>query len=264
IFGERYNDARFQNMNFYDLTYDYLGYIRKKNLQALVYVGAVYWVFQTMAGVHHNAIPLGMGFSLRPAAGLNILIQIFSIVAQGIATSLLFVIMQIKILEYLSIATLTYLFPIGVLLRAFEPTRLFGGSLIAFSFGVFLIYPAMLVINDFIIRGSQTGIFERLDEPQTSQEYRGIWEEVEGGRIAQGNYGEAENLSRDGYQGININRYSGSISIKLFYIVSLAFYIFIASVFLPAINFAVFIPFIRDFTMLLGEEMDLSTILRMI
>ncbi len=260
VFGSKY--SALTTPNFYVAADNYLFYLRDISIEGFFLMLFAYWNVGALSGTTIYGIPLGVGFIVQPAAGLGVLTQVLTIATQGLVLSTLLVLIQIKVIEYLSMATLTYLLPIGVLLRAFEPTRMFGGSLIAISFGMFLMYPVLLTLNDFVIRDAQhegwvNGVFTKTYADSDYNDYLTNFEERRGeGDVPPG---ETATLGAEGR-----DKASGAISHTIIPIVALAMYLFIAGVFLPAINFAVLIAFIKELSMVLGEEMDISTITRLI
>lgn len=208
------------------------------------------------------ADPVGIGFTIQPLAGLAPFTQVIIIATQALTFSLLLVLIEMKVLQYMSIAALAYLFPFGVLLRAFEPTRMFGGSLIAFSLGMFIMYPALLVLNDYVVRTPQNenwmddvneemiNVNAQADEQINLDEQRGS-----AGGIA----GSGASGGTSGGQAI-----ASDTSNYIMPFLSGAMFIFISTVFLTAINFAVLIAFIKELSTMLGEEMDISSITKMI
>lgn len=98
------------------------------------------------------AKPLGVGLVTSPGAGIGAPIK--SITNQSIsALAVAFIInhAQLAVLEFSFVGLLNYYLPIGLFLRAFTPTRRFGGAIIALVLGFLVVYPIMLVITAEII-----------------------------------------------------------------------------------------------------------------
>ena len=248
--------------NFYDAANYYLEYLLALNHVAYQMLIMLFFAVNHTMNAQYFADPVGIGFTIQPLAGLAPFTQVIIIATQALTFSLLLVLIEMKVLQYMSIAALTYLFPFGVLLRAFEPTRMFGGSLIAFSLGMFIMYPALLVLNDYVVRTPQNvdwmndvnegmaDVGAQADEQINLDEQRGSANNIAGG----GASGEAT-----GGQEI-----AGSTSNYIMPFLSGAMFIFISTVFLTAINFAILIAFIKELSTMLGEEMDISSITKMI
>ncbi len=98
--------------------------------------------------------PLGIGYTLEPLAGFQQLQNIFLVAVSGFMVSYLSVLIQMRILDYLLIAVPFYFMPIGLLLRAFAPSREFGGALVGFGIASLLFYPLILVMNDVVVYSS--------------------------------------------------------------------------------------------------------------
>lgn len=58
---------------------------------------------------------------------------------------------QINLLEFAMYGFVNFFFPIGIVLRSFTPTRRLGGSLIAIGLGFLLVYPILTVASAYIM-----------------------------------------------------------------------------------------------------------------
>ena len=97
--------------------------------------------------------PLGLGLVSSPGAGLgapikNVLYQATNFLAIVFITNYA----QKVVFEFALVGFLKYYLPIGIMMRCFTPTRRIGGTLIAIGIGFLFIYPALTVITSEILR----------------------------------------------------------------------------------------------------------------
>ena len=164
-------------------------------------------------------------------------------------------------------AALFYLYPFGVFFRAFEPTRLFGGTLIGLSLSFFLFYPVILVFNDYIVRGPtgtegflapvQQELEQAIDEAELkSNPASGQLPVTDKDSVETGGPALSDPATRD--------TLVENVSYGLLFLLRPLLLYFIAAVVLPIINFIVLVEITRGITRLFGEEVDVTNITRMI
>lgn len=68
-------------------------------------------------------------------------------IISALTFSVISIYIQSALLEVISIITLPLLLPTGIILRTFYPTRRLGGSIIALSIGLFLIFPLTYLLD---------------------------------------------------------------------------------------------------------------------
>ncbi len=68
-------------------------------------------------------------------------------IISALTFSVISIYIQSALLEVISIITLPLLLPTGIILRTFYPTRKLGGSIIALSIGLFLIFPLTYLLD---------------------------------------------------------------------------------------------------------------------
>ncbi len=188
---------------------------------------------------------------MSPFAGLSALMTILNFLVNAVAICLLVTIAQIVVLKIINVGMLSILLPIGVVCRSFPITRKFGGALMAIAIGLFVAYPFMLMLN-FVVLGQPTSV-----------ESVSVWRDV------------LEAL-KSSIPSIAVSAVTGNIMVAVFTIESLIADFFLsraisqiatvifAAFLLPAINSIIIIAVVRDLSRALGEEVDITTLTRMV
>ena len=95
-----------------------------------------------------SSISLSVGLaSISFKAILSPILTEETYIISALTFSIISIYIQSALLEVISIITLPLLLPIGVVLRTFYPTRKLGGSIIAFSIGLFLVFPLTYLLD---------------------------------------------------------------------------------------------------------------------
>ncbi|HQT45002.1 MAG TPA: hypothetical protein PLO51_03430, partial [Candidatus Micrarchaeota archaeon] len=165
--------------------------------------------------------------------------------------------------DYINIATLNFILPVGIFFRAFAPTRQFGGAMIGLALGLFIFYPLMLVFNDYAIRDAMNQTrADTVDKivgnyqsgyPTNQASAETARSDATGNLLSQATPDSSGNIQA-----------AQNVSTMVYGIVRIAFNVFIASVVLVAINFAVLITVVKELSKLFGEEVDVASLTRMI
>jgi len=146
-----------QGINMYDLSANYFENVKYKLTTWMcfdLFAGAITDQGSTQFNVH----PHGQGFSAQPLAGFFAPIKLVLNNAL-IAMTISYVVnmAMYTIMKYSIIAFSTYILPLGILFRAIEPTRKFGGTLIALSIAFLIIYPMLISISYYMTNNLQIG-----------------------------------------------------------------------------------------------------------
>ncbi|MCD6279904.1 hypothetical protein J7J26_04010 [Candidatus Micrarchaeota archaeon] len=162
--------------------------------------------------------------------------------------------------------------PLGIIFRAFQPTRGIGGGLIALSFGLYFVYPLMLNINNIILAnhyGASPDIIK-------TSAGAGLFGGVGYNGFLIDIMHEATVIGGGVFTMPLLNAFlfipllNGVILLELQYLFITTFIDiivypgFIASVILPIINVLITLSFIREFSILLGSDMSFSDLLRLL
>lgn len=152
-----------QNKNIYEITEIYFNNTKDKLLAwiDIVYITAI--PMDNLASVTVYTRPLSTGFVSSPLAGAAGPIK--QLLNQSmIALVIAYIINYAQYITYLFAleAFLKYYLPIGLFLRSFTPTRKIGGSLIAVSAALLLAFPILITIS-YVIFYSPNGIINSFD-----------------------------------------------------------------------------------------------------
>lgn len=209
-----------------------------------------------LANIVWYSNPLGVGSQEMPLQSFSQLNNITFLLVSGYVVSWLILLMQQKMLDYIAFAVLFYLFPFGIFFRAFEPTRQFGGTLLGLSLSLLFFYPMLLVFNDYIIyepaaqSSSALGAgLARVSSTMPGGLPTGVQVIAELPTLA-------DPTQRDSL----VSGVTGTI----FFLLKPLMVFFFAAVVLPVINFIVLVEITRSLTKLLGEEIDVSNLTRLI
>ena len=240
-----------QMRNLLDIVEDYFRHIEATgNLLFGILVYLVNWL-TGLARLGLRSSPIGVGWNENPLESLMQLNNMFFILISGFVISYLMVVVQLRIIEFMSIASLYYLFPFGIFFRAFEPTRAFGGTLIGIAITFFLFFPVLIVFNDYMVYGAMDEANAQMVGAIASGD----------AQMQQGNASPSGIFIADGAQDGSLERgLSSSVS---FVFRPLMLYM-IAAVVLPVINFTILVEIARGLTKLLGEEVDVTNLTRLI
>lgn len=271
-------DARYDHINvtwnasgmatMYDVAESYFIALQKIGYLLFAYLTWVVKALNLLAKIVWLSVPLGFGIQDSPLESLGQVNGVFFFIVGGFFTSLLMLWVQMRVLDYMAICSLYYLLPFGIFFRSFEPTRKFGGALMGIAMTFFFFYPMVLVINDYIayqpmdymMNSGPDPFKDRLKhadeqaDPETSDmvtpeevTYTDRYEtDVRTGNLA------------------NLAQMGASVTNGTFVLLKPIMLYFIAAVLLPVINFIVLVEIARALTKLLGEEVDVSNITRMI
>ncbi|MEM4634182.1 MAG: hypothetical protein QW275_03445 [Candidatus Anstonellaceae archaeon] len=248
--------------NMYVIVNEYFD--RMKELGYLIFAYAMYvskWIVFWQKVTYFSS-PLGLGVNDNPLDSLGQLNSVIFLAMSGFVTSFLLFDLQRRMLEYMAYATMYYFFPFGIFLRAFEPTRGAGGALIGIGISFFLFYPIVLTFNDYLTRTTYTSVFDEVRQAANIAESG-----IDSGKInnpddAKKNINQLDPGSDSGQ--INITKMStGLSSATIFLLKPIALYM-IGAVVLPVINFIVLVEITRHFTRMMGDELDVSNLTRLI
>lgn len=261
---------RYGGMNMFEIVDNYLASLQKVGGLIFLYLMYVVKLINLLAKITWLSNPLSMGMQDSPLESLGQINSIFFFVVGGFFTSLLLLVLQMKVVNYMAYASLYFLFPFGIFFRAFEPTRKFGGTLIGLCITFLLFYPMMLVFNDFIMYapiegdGVNPGISGDLTAALgNANDYIST-----DAMNPEGFPNEEPSLDFSDYASggtpTDVEAISEGVSNGAIFILKPVMFYMIAAVLLPVINFIVLVEVARSFTHLLGEEVDVSNLTRMI
>ncbi len=224
----------------------------------------IYIPFDFLTTVTLTQRPLGMGTVLQPTAGLGAVMKpVFINSLQMLAIAFIMVRAQLMILDFSTFAMLKYYLPLGIFLRVFSPTRRIGGTLIGLTIGLVIIYPYLIVLNGLTI-SSMT--------PFAIDTYLGDL----GSIVSAGALHPFDEFSKSSVSVFEPLRFfvflklifSGALGaiMGLYYSLMLrtAAVAFMIGIFFPAFNTLILVTTIRYLTKSFGEEIDVTSLTRMI
>ncbi len=124
----------------------YLLYVRRIHSQFMM-LFSFSQLIGGMTDVNWASAPGGVGISLTPLAGLSQQVNTLSNLSNVVITMYLLHLVLMKVIHYSYYAFFNFILPLGLFFRCFQPTRKYGGALIALSFGFNFIYPVLLLVN---------------------------------------------------------------------------------------------------------------------
>lgn len=271
--------------NIFETAHVYLESLKASITAVMDVLALGYAAIDMAASVSVKASPFGLGLSsVDVGAGIvalwrPIILQITNVLTLGY----IFASAQTVILEYFTYGMITKILPLGILLRSFTPTRRVGGMLLGLSIGLLFLYPFVLTLNYFLVKDylliswdQKLNRWELVDEG-----FKNISLEIGKGLIP---FDQNASFLRNFTQGaVDVTSIIALISfifmgvawfvvlliwiviiLVWFAVVSGAYLGIVAGIILPAINTVILIQGIRYFTYLFGEELDITTLTRMV
>lgn len=269
--------------NIFETAHVYLESLKASITAVMDVLALGYAAIDLVAFISVKASPFGLGLSaVDVGAGIVALWRpIILQITNALTLGYLFASAQTVILEYFTYGMITKILPLGILLRSFTPTRRVGGMLLGLSIGLLFLYPFVLTLNYFLVKDyllvswNQKSNAWELDEG-----FKNISLEIGKGLIpfdqnasfwrnfTQGALDVASILASIAFiftSGAWIVALLWAIIITLWFaVVSGAYLGIVAGIILPAINTVILIQGIRYFTYLFGEELDITTLTRMV
>jgi len=257
----------------YGAAESYISWIASKSMHALermIYLAKVWGIFGSIGmGISIS----GMGISFSPFSGFFGLVNILNLLMSTLLILSFTVAAQYVVLKFAIEGFIGYLLPAGLVCRCFPFTRDFGGALIALSVGFALFYPFLFAM-DWMVVG----------QPSSST--------IPGSDFSEGPLIEslviftttvvAESVITGGILSVlgiqltypiidlySLLRLIVEIAITfLDWMVQAAFIptseLLIGGLFLPALNGIILVAVVRDLSRALGEEVDITTLTRMV
>jgi hypothetical protein len=262
-------DARefgFGFSSFFDGANKYFEYSRASALSAYLSAAKSIMEISALSSISVNSPHfldfgtfLKIGLYIKPFAGYGVTIGAINWFASLVLLSYSLITGFMIVLNAIQVYFLNLLLPAGVVLRCFSPTRDFGGVLIAISIGLFVFYPILFSFSYMItaIAKNQADLTPpSLPDTDWYPQFRvTVAKTLVLSSIPFGNVGIMLNsLSTDGDGVMDdlLDAY-GEVGKTI-----LPIYI------LPAINWIILAAIVRELSRVLGQEVDISGLARMI
>lgn len=238
------------------------------------------WI-DNLASATPYSRPLGVGLVAAPLAGFaSPLKQIIYNVNSALAIGFILNTAQRLVFEFAVFGFLNFYLPLGILLRSFTPTRRIGGMLIALGLGFLFILPFVTILDAQIVLGPNSpmigldeaifgvqgsggerigGIMRlrfqsHISDSGTAQQVTGftdyLWNFTIGALLKAGSF----------FQNAIGELFAYAFLLPLS-IVGMAFAV---GYLLPALNVLILVQSVKYMSQSLGEEIDITTLTRMI
>ncbi|MCS7109357.1 MAG: hypothetical protein NZ903_00990 [Candidatus Micrarchaeota archaeon] len=195
-----------------------------------------------------------IGVFFKPFAGYGIVIGVLNWFGSLILLSYSLTTGFLIVLDAIQLYFLNLLLPAGVILRCFTPTRDFGGVLISIAVGLFLFYPILFSFS-YLIIGQKDPNIPQYDMEWDTQITKAVATLVTYSVLPLGDitviFSSASNTA---------DLAKKKVGEAFTDVGSTILYIYI----LPAINWIILAALVREMSRLLGQEIDISGLGRMI
>ena len=256
-------NSDFADENIFDGAISHLENLADKMQVVIAAVYSHYVVVDIFSSMTQTAWPLGLGTRIQPTAGVGATIKPPLINAMNMMViGVIITYAQIYLIQFISFGLLKYYLPLGILLRAFAPTRRIGGTIIAVALGFLFIYP-------FIIIAEGETIYERWTDTFTTKIFS-LGSVLDAFNLddfltAFGNLFSFKPFAMfefiNALLGSTVGLYVLSL---LFFALHFAGFAFLVGLFFPAFNTLLIVTTIRYLARTLGEEIDVTNLTRMI
>lgn len=240
--------------NMFSQAANYLQSLRTKSYVTLLVTTLVAWVIGFAGSFTINYLVI----SASPLSGLNGITTVLSTGQTMLFTTMALIVVQEVLLHYAMTAMIGIYLPLGIFLRCFEPTRKFGGTLLALAIGLSIFYPIILTFNDIAIGGTANNNIFILSIKHVIEPITII---IKSPQTLIGNY---EGLKTASY----LAAWSKAIIRTVFLLVSIVIYlitqVILGGVLLPIFNFAILATIVKELSRTLGSEIDISNLTRMV
>ncbi len=251
-----YLDHNYTKMNIFEAS-NALLYEFAASAETLLVVQFVVGKFLTWTcGMTLHGMPVGMGTHGSVLQGflsiVNAMLQI-TMITTGI--SIITALGQMHVLNFAQVLFIRYLLPIGFVARCFSPTRRFGGALIAIAITFIFIYPFLVVMS--------YQIYEVTEMPFTTM--LKVWVNYFTGQGGDGlKLWQKISDSNDPGVILGFGLLSAFVSLLTVTFIPPTATIFIGGVFIPLLLTVVVITGVRHLSRMIGEEVDITNLTRMI
>ncbi|MFH1448003.1 MAG: hypothetical protein ABIG39_04010 [Candidatus Micrarchaeota archaeon] len=238
--------------NMFDVAENYLLWLRNYTISVFKDLMTMNSLISVLLSVMGGFQIYGIGIVGQPFAGLQPIMNLMNLFMNGIMICLIISIAQITVLKFIQAGAFNILLPIGIVCRSFPFTRRFGGSMIALAIGLFIIYPFLLVINDAIM-GTPSNNPTNVPTINYS-----IMDAITGNLMSLG-FG----LITGGVGFL----YAIADILTTYFVqkpVTAIGQVALAAFILPALNSVVFVMAVRDLSRILGQEVDVTSMSRMV
>lgn len=231
-----------------------------------------------MASVTPYARPLGVGLVASPMAGLASPLKQL-LYNMSVALSIAFIINYAQLVVYIfSIqAFLKYYLPLGIFFRCFTPTRGLGGALIGVSIAFLFVFPALSTITYTMFYNRVSGPLVTFNSilgdyagdtcpPSSGTCFQGVFERFFGSNFTNVGGGVTDLVGNviGGLGTMIQNIIGGAFLMLMIFPIGIVSYAFAIGFVVPAFNVIIFTSAAKALSKSFGEEVDISSLTRMI
>jgi len=252
-----------EDLNLFDAAAEILNQFSSDLLIVATLLHTVYIPFDFLTTATLTQHPMGMGTVLQPTAGIGAVLKPAYVNSlQMIAIAFVVVRAQLMVLDFSTFAMLKFYLPLGIIMRAFTPTRRIGGTLIGLTLGLVLVFPMLIVLNGYTISSMNPfALDEYFDQLGTIVE--AAWEPLT--TFSESSLSTTEPLGVFVWLKTLVQSLFGTV-IGVYYSLMMrtAAVAFLIGIFFPAMNTLILVTTIRYLTKAFGEEIDITSLTRMI
>lgn len=259
-----------EDLNIYEATEQFYVEV-DKDMAAWLQLNYVLNIYtDSFASVTPYSRPLGLGIVASPLAGLaSPLKQMLYNMTVGLAVAFIINYAQLYTFIFFTAAFLNYYMPVGIFLRCFTPTRRIGGALIGIGLTFLFIYPAISTLNYGVFYNNNFGPME------TFRDFMGAYIYREGGELhtRMGEFfrenltGSATDMATAVFGGIGtlMSRLVGGIFTTFMLLpISIVGRAFVIGFIVPTFTILIFVNAGKYLSKSFGEEVDLTSLTRLI
>lgn len=251
---------------YYDQVHDDMSSWLSMNYALSMYI-------DQLASVTPYARPLGVGLVASPMAGFAAPLKQL-LYNMSVALAIAFIINSASQIVYLFAlqAFLVYYLPAGIFLRNFTPTRRLGGAIIGISLTFLFAFPALSVINYVMFYNQDSGplvSFRNMVDHYFTDTTSGFYAKME--RFYSNNFTDVGSGVTGFISGVFgglgqllTNLVGGLLLTIMMFPISVVSYAFAIGFIMPAINIMILSQIAKSLSMSFGEEVDISSLTRMI
>lgn len=225
-----------------------------EGVSASVYslLGQVLLLHNTVA--YYQSLVLNFStFSIQPLSHLSSVSLILQAQLLTLQQLLLFSEINVQLLSFLGPQLLTFFFPLGLIFRAFFSTRRLGGFLIALSIGLYLLYPALVMVfpePDF----NETEAFLSSVNNNTAYSVMPILDLNDQNATAMKLDNMSSLIPASGNETATTSDFTGALTESVQRVTSLTAYLIVFIVVAPVFSAIITLIFIKEVTDIFGGE----------
>lgn len=225
--------------------------------------------------------PMGVGLVASPFAGLASPIkQLLYNMSTALAVAYIVNYAQLYVYLFALAGSLHYFVPLGLFLRCFTPTRRIGGSLVGLGVSFLFIFPLLYTFNFVMFYSDQASPMETfrsfttqsiqaslpggsLNEPDTPASFGDALNRLFGSRFT-GGFTDFVTAAFGSIGGLMTSLVGGVFTLMMVLPISVVGRAFALGFILPAFNILMMVQATKYISKMMGEELDISQLTRMI